>query len=278
MRLSEVLSKNCITEFVEIDGFINRKISVGKQQKIDVGKVALNFYCNKCNDTRTFLSGADLYCIGVNQRQISIDCVLKCAGDCGTSVAVWFLIECQDGEDTDNNRQYVNNYIYGIAPKVRILKRREKLSEQVRLVGGEYAEYAELLDKAVRAYRDGLGAGAMVYLRKIFEQITSQTARACSIPGASGNGKRKPFKTLLEEVDRQRHIVPAEFSADGYRLFGELSDVVHGDHDEDLALRKFDSLHRLVVGILDNVKNNQELNAAIGSLGWNTQTEAQSHE
>jgi hypothetical protein len=269
MRLSDVLSKPCTLEFVEIDGFMSKKLPDGKQQKIDVGKVSLNYYCKECSDTRTFSSSADLFCIGVNPRLISIDCVLKCI--CGVSVAVWFLVESYYGEDTDSEKKYVNNYINGIAPKVRVLKRREKLPEQVQLVGGQYADYAELLEKSMQAYRDGLGAGSMVYLRKIFEQVTSQTANAVGIPCENENGKRKPFKILLEEVDRQRHIIPNEFSADAYRLFGELSDVVHGEHDENLALQKFEPLHRLVVGILDNVKNNQELTTAIGSLGWTAQ-------
>jgi len=74
---------------------------------------------------------------------------------------------------------------------------------------------------------------------------------------------------LLQEVDRQCSIIPREFSENGYRLFGELSDVVHGEYNEDLALLKYESLHRLIVGVLDNVKNNNELMAAVGSLGWN---------
>jgi hypothetical protein len=99
MRLSDVLSRPYSSEFIEIDGFLSKKLSVGKQRKIDVGKVALNFFCVSCNDLRTFLSVSELYCIAVNVRQVSIDCVLNCAGDCGSSVVVWFLVECQDGED-----------------------------------------------------------------------------------------------------------------------------------------------------------------------------------
>ena len=53
-----------------------------------------------------------------------------------------------------------------------------------------------------------------------------------------------------------------------YRLFRELSTVVHGDYDEDLGLRKFEALNRLVIGILENVKNKEELKEAIGALGW----------
>lgn len=45
----------------------------------------------------------------------------------------------------------------------------------------------------------------------------------------------------------------------GYTLFGELSDVVHGKSNEETSLKKYDALRRLVVGILDNVKNNETL-------------------
>jgi hypothetical protein len=181
---------------------------------------------------------------------------MECVGECDSSVAVWFLVESY----TD---------IVGLAPEVRILKRREKLSESVRLGSEQFANFAEMLDKAYRAHRDGLGAGATVYLRKIFEQITIQTAMAVGISVTGQNGGKKPFRNLLEEVERQHSIIPREFSDNGYRLFGELSDVVHGEYDEQLGLRKFESLHRLVVGVIENVKNNEEIMSAIDSLGWN---------
>lgn len=55
-----------------------------------------------------------------------------------------------------------------------------------------------------------------------------------------------------------------------YKLFGELNDVVHGDYDEDEALQKFDAFYRLVTGVLEKIKTNQELMDAIGTLGWHT--------
>jgi hypothetical protein len=253
MRLSHVLSKPPDITFVEVDDFLKTPLADGKQRQIDIGSIGLNFYCKKCDDTRTFWSTNKLYCIGVNHRQVSVDCVLKC--ECGVSVAIWFLVESYEEE------------ISGRAPNVRILKRREKLSEQVRLVGGQYTD---LLDKSLRAYRDGLGAGAMVYLRKILENITVQTANGAGISyNQHNNGNPKNFKELLKKVDAQCSIIPTEFAADGYRLFSELSDVVHGQHDENLALQKFEPLHRLVVGILDNINNKQAINTAKASLGWN---------
>ena len=109
----------------------------------------------------------------------------------------------------------------------------------------------------------------MIYLRKIFEMTTSQAAAATGIATKAPNGRRKPFKVLLEEVDKTCHIIPPEFSSNGYTLFAELSEVIHGDSDEFEALRKYKSCQRLVFGIVDNIRNNQEMAQAIASLGWN---------
>ncbi|MDR1355655.1 MAG: hypothetical protein LBJ43_05300 [Propionibacteriaceae bacterium] len=148
------------------------------------------------------------------------------------------------------------------------MKRREKLPDGVALSNEQYGDFAELFEKANQAYRDGLGAGSIVHLRKIMERITVQTATAIGISVRGKNGSRIPFKNLLDKVEKKHPVIPQEFSADGYRLFSELSDVVHGEYDEQLGLSKFKALHRLVVGILDNVRNNDELRAAKGLLGW----------
>lgn len=261
MRLCNVLSKPPTLEFKQVEGFLDEKrLATGKQRKLKIGEVGLNYYCKNCTDVRTFCASGDIYCIGVNEHLVSIDCVLNCR--CGASVQAWFLIDC-DGD------------ISGRAPEVRILKRSEKLSTEVLLETERYGNFSELLEKAQHAHHDGLGAGSMVYLRKIFEQITQQTAAASGISCFTGRIKRdgskerKTFKALLEEVDMHCSIIPREFSENRYRLFGELSEIVHGEYNEELALQKYESLHRLVTGVLDHVKNNNELMAAIGSLGWN---------
>ena len=115
-----------------------------------------------------------------------------------------------------------------------------------------------------------MGAGAIIYLRKAYETITLQTASAAGITIMKSNGtSQRPFKDILQEVDAQKHIIPQEFSADGYKLFGELSEIAHGTNvSEADALLKYEPLHRLVVGIIENVKNNAELMTALGNLGW----------
>jgi len=219
----------------------------------------LNFYCRKCEDARTFISDEKLYCIGVNKHLISIDTVLRCSR-CDSTVQMWFLIES-------------NGDIAGNSPEVRIIKRCERLSDNVLIYDERYDDFSELLENAQKAYRNGLGAGSIVYLRKILERITKQTADASGLNTKKANGRRKTFKELLREVDTECSIIPKEFTENGYRLFGELSDVVHGDYDEKLGLQKYRALRRLIIGILDNVKNNKEMMTAIGALGWNDEGE-----
>lgn len=253
MRLSDVLSKTPQNDYVQVDGFLLGKQGIiGQQVDLSVGEVMLNYFCSRCEDIRTFTSKSKLCCIFVNRQIISIDCVMACG--CGADVQVWFLVEC-------------NSDICGQAPRVKILKRSEKLSDTVKINSNRYGEFSPLLDMAERAYRDGLGAGAIVYLRKAFEKITTQTANEAGI-STTTRGKRKNFKELLKEVDTQCSIIPREFSANSYRLFGELSNVVHGDYNEELGLNKFEAFHRLVVGVLENVRNSEELKEAIGALGW----------
>lgn len=260
MRLSEVLSNSITAKFDQVDGFLgNARLKIGKQKKVTVGAVWLTYFCKNCNSNITFLSGEDLYCIGVNDHLISIDCVVKCSR-CGQAVPVWFLVESK-------------NEIFSTVPEVRILKRTEKLSEKVLLGTERYGEYSMWLDKADRAYHDELGAGAIVYLRKILETATIQVAEREGINILKSNGKRRPFKEILGSVEEAVHIIPPEFSADGYRLFGELSDIVHGKYDEQLGIKKYDALRRLVVGVLDKVKDAQELTEAIAALGWRVEEE-----
>ena len=261
MRLSDVVSKPIITDYVQIEGFLdNKKLKTGNYKKISVGKVALNYYCNNCSDQRTFYSGEDLFCIGVNEKTVSIDCVLECPC-CGASVQMWFLLECREEDNIHN--QY---------PYVRIAKRSEKFSEAVSLITETYGDFTDALEKAKKAAREGFGAGAIVYLRKVFERIITQTAEAANPPIETRNKKGNfiPFKQILTPVKDQCNIIPSEFAEDGYKLFGELSDVVHGDYDEDEALQKFDAFYRLVTGVLEKIKTNRELMDAIGTLGWHT--------
>lgn len=225
--------------------------------EIDAGRIALNFYCKKCEDSRTFMSPDRLHALIINENLISIDAFLQCPV-CKTEIQVWFLLEVKD--------------MFTEEPKVKILKRTEKLSKNVsELRENSFGIYTDLLEKAMRASREGFGAGAIIYLRKVFEQVTSEVAKASNISttyiNSNGKEKRKNFKDLLTEVDTKCAIVPIEFSNNRYKLFGKLSDVVHGEYDVEIALEKFSAFYRLVTGIIENIKSKEEFQSAQQALG-----------
>ena len=70
-------------------------------------------------------------------------------------------------------------------------------------------------------------------------------------------------------MDNKWNIIPKQFSENRYTLFEELSNVVHGEYDEEIALQKYTSLRRLINGVIDNVISNQEFATEIENLGWN---------
>lgn len=225
--------------------------------EIDAGRIALNFYCKVCEDSRTFMSPDRLHALIINENLISIDAFLQCP-ICKTEIQVWFLLEVKD--------------MFTEEPKVKILKRTEKLSKNVsELRENSFGIYTDLLEKAMRASREGFGAGAIIYLRKVFEQVTNEIAKASGITTTFVNKKnkkqRKTFKELLTEVDEKCAIIPVEFSNNGYKLFGKLSDVVHGEYDEEIALEKFSAFYRLVTGIIENIKSKEEFRSAQQALG-----------
>ena len=79
MRLTDILSKPLTSKFEQVEGFLNNtKLKCGRQKKIKAGKIALNYFCRNCDIDITFVSDEELFCIGINERLVSIDCVLTC--------------------------------------------------------------------------------------------------------------------------------------------------------------------------------------------------------
>ena len=164
MRLSDVLSKSPQKEYLQVDGFLQgRRGNIGQQVKLSVGNIALNYFCTKCDDLRTYYSKGNLTSIFVDQNTISIDAVLEC-GACKCCTQVWFIVHSE-------------NDISSIAPKVKIINLGKRLTEDISIHSPKYGEYSVLLDKAELAYNNNLGAGAIIYLRKIYEKITIYTAQ-----------------------------------------------------------------------------------------------------
>lgn len=266
MRLPELLSKEINNEYIQIEGFLeNRVLAKGKPRKLLAGKVMLNFFCKHCNDMRTFISDEILYCVGIDSHHISLDCVLTCAG-CGELLPIWFLIESRP---YDIDEHTLKSYIHDSSPFVKIIKRGRKLPSNVILTNS-YDAFSELIDKAEVSFHNGLGAGAIVYLRIVLEQVVKNVADKVQISTKGTSRQRKSFRKLLEEVDSACHIVPEQFSENGYQLFSELSECIHGNCNEEDSLQKYIPLRTLVTGIIDNIKHNQEITSALETLNWST--------
>ena len=62
--------------------------------------------------------------------------------------------------------------------------------------------------------------------------------------------------------------LPKEFSEDRYKLYQELSGVIHGDLKEEEGLEKYVPLRRLIIGIIENIRNREEFHDAKIALGW----------
>lgn len=254
MRLSDVLSRAPDTTKLQVEGFLgSRRVGWGQHKSIDVGKIIRNYFCLTCRDVRTFFSSSKLSCLVTSDTSVSIDAALKCSA-CDSRTEAWYLV----GSEGD---------IFGHAPTVyleRYTENRGDLSSGT----GEPELVEDLLELAQIAHDDRLGAGAMIYLRKVFEVATVEAANSVGVPTRSPAGSRKRFRDLLKEVDAKCGIVPREFSNDGYKLFSELSEVIHGSASESEALVKYAPCRRLVIGIVENIRNNDEMARAVVALGW----------
>ncbi len=255
MRLSEVLNRAPDSTRTQIENFLgSRRIGWGQHKKIDVGRVVHNFYCLTCSDLRTFVSGDVLTCLVAGEGLVSLDVTLRCPV-CNASVEAWYLV-ASEGD------------MYSHAPTVYLDRYTENRRDAVRGVGVGSGQFEDLLERAQVAYDGQLGAGSMIYLRKIFELITAEVATAAGISTIRPSGARKPFRELLQEVDSVHHIIPTRFSNDAYRLFSELSEVIHGDSNEEVALLKYIPCRQLVVSVINNVKGDSAIAGAIDALGW----------
>lgn len=255
MRLSDVLNNAPDTSTVQVEGFLGAsKVRWGQHTSIEVGKVFRNYFCRRCNAERTFESNDALSCLVTGECTVSIDVALRCVA-CNSLMEAWFLVR-------------THGDLLAPSPSVHVERFTENRRDTAGRPGDGAGQIDDLFGRAQIAFEDGLGAGSLIYLRKIFEMVTTEAAEAVEISTKTSRGKSKPFKDLLEEVDRTNHIVPDEFSKNGYRLFSELSDVIHGDADEGVALTKYEPCRQLVLGIMNNVKTTRAMRTAAASLGW----------
>ncbi len=284
MRLSSRLSdksenNGTIESFVDWDRYTIspeeetedvQLISAGDFIEIQIGKIILPFYSMVCKDSVSFVSSKKLHCLIISNSMISIDCQLQCMDydkddpacqQCEHCIQAWFLVGADD--------------IFSSSPTVYVIKENFELPEQIKLPIETEDKFTEWLAKAEIAYKERLGAGAVIYLRAILEQITIEVGSNAGVDIHKPNGGIKPFEQVIKAVDKECSIIPVIYSDNGYALFRRLSKIAHGNTDEETALREYEPLRRLVVGIMDNVKkkeqeikNSIELKKALDAIGF----------
>lgn len=283
MRLSSRLSdrdKNHgeVESFIDSDRYTSIKeeetdeivyISSGDFIEIQIGTINLPFYSTICQDSNSFISPKKLHCLIINEKMISIDCQLKCTDydtenpkcrKCNPYVQAWFLIEVDD--------------IFANTPNVNLVKQNFKLPENIKLNIEIADKYSEWLAKAEIAHKERLGAGAIIYLRSTFEKITHEVGLSAGVEIRGKNGKILNFREVLQRVDSKCSIIPPIYAENGYDLFTKLSEIAHGNSNEMTALKEYEPLRRLVIGIIENVrrkneeiKNNAEIQKALLDAG-----------
>ena len=284
MRLSSRLSdrdKNHgeVESFIDSERYTSIKedatdgivyISSGDFIEIKIGTINLPFYSTICQDSNSFISPKKLHCLIINEKMISIDCQLKCTDydkenskcrQCNPDIQAWFLIEADD--------------IFANNPNVHLVKQNFKLPENIKLPVEMDDKYSERLAKAEIAYKERLGAGAIIYLRSAFEKITQEVGLSAGVTIKNDKDKFLNFREVLQRVDSECSIIPPIYAENGYELFSRLSEIAHGNSDEETALKEYDALKRLVFGIIENVrrknkelKNNAEIKKALIDAGF----------
>ena len=228
-------------------------IRTGDFIEIQIGTITLPFYSSLCKDTNSFISPKRLHCLIISKSMISIDCHLRCMDyeennstcmKCNPYVQAWFLVGIND--------------ISEIYPTVNLIKQSFKIPKDIKLPIEMEDKFSEWLGKAEIAYKERLGAGAIIYLRSAFEQITLEVGHKAGVDVYKTNGKSKPFEQVIRAVDKECSIIPVIYSNNGYELFKKLSEIAHGNADEETALREYEALRSLVVGIIENVRKNEE--------------------
>ena len=266
MRLSSRLSDKS-KNHGEIESFIDwEKYTISPEESedlqliyagdfidIQIGKITLPFYSTKCNDSVSFVSPKNLHCLIISEKMISIDCQLQCMDyddsnqackECSHCIQAWFLVGADD--------------IFSATPNVYLIKQNFKLPANIKLPVETEDKFTEWLAKAEIAHKERLGAGSVIYLRSILEQITIKVGNDAGVDIYQPNGRTKPFNQVLQAVDAQCSIIPTIYSDNGYKLFQKLSEIAHGNSDEETALKEYEPLRRLVVGVIENVRKNEE--------------------
>lgn len=263
MRLSSRLSDKS-KNHGEIESFIDwekytispeesedlQLISAGDFIDIQIGKITLPFYSTKCNDSVSFVSPKNLHCLIISEKMISIDCQLQCMDyddsnqackECSHCIQAWFLVGADD--------------IFSATPNVYLIKQNFKLPANIKLPVETEDKFTEWLAKAEIAHKERLGAGSVIYLRSILEQITIKVGNDAGVDIYQPNGRTKPFNQVLQAVDAQCSIIPTIYSDNGYTNLPYIDKVLFVVDRKDLDYQTIKEYDRFEKGAANSNKS-----------------------
>lgn len=245
--------------------------------------VNVDLLCPKCNKTKTFIGKAyskndlgSLYQVELQKAnsgygmpffnmddgpdesvdQLIDNCILevedaitiqlKCP-TCGSKVYFCFAVESEACDNVEIGRKRYTSYKYRLEKIGEYPNQESSRLQNISKYISDFPSEHNCLVKAERAYYSGLGSGAIIYLRKAYEVMLYSVLDDNNVPHPN------QFRQALEMVDKAANIVPAELKDRAYGLFGEMSDIIHGEMEDSVGLDKYELLRDVFKMLLDNI-------------------------
>jgi hypothetical protein len=263
-----------------------------KQPYQDKDKVPADLYCDHCKQVKTFVGNAHAFqdatisiATGMAQQidrmsglskniidQIkvildevrlsydNIEIIKLTCPVCNNRIYLVYAIESESRTVGENSKAVRTNFYKAIKIGEYPSQDTSRLLVLAKYQTRFPAEY-DLLVKALKAYQLGLGAGAIVYIRKAYETLLNAVLDSASIDRSTVT-----FRDKLQKANDASHIVPTELEGKAYGLFRELSDNVHGDGEDTDGIAKYENLRIVFLLILDSImqkERNAEIIAAL---------------
>ena len=120
------------------------------------------------------------------------------------------------------------------------------------------------LTRAIGLNADGIGCGALVYLRRILERLVEEEHKCSNVDEEEYKRSRFDEKIVLLEEDG-KVIIPDTLKAVKSKIYGILSKGVHESSDDE-CMELFPYMQFCIEQILDERLRNKELNEKLSRL------------
>ncbi len=204
----------------------------------DLPKAMLNFHCDKCKSTQTYVMG--------EYHNSSSSNVLSSIGtnvlsSIGTSLhCIYTCVSCRNDKREFFIKTYCNKNL--IMKTGQFPHWEMKGDTQIEKMLGSHRDY---LSRGLMCESQGYGVGAFAYYRRIVEDIIDELIR--DVGELIPKNERDKFNEALEKVSQTRQtsdkialvkdLLPTTLQIDEMNplgiLYSKLSEGLHADNDEE---------------------------------------------